>query len=181
MLSASAVQRIERLPCPRQEWADQGPAKKEGEEIVLKNTVNPGQSPKSKGSLPAKTLLNDILTLQKINSLTEAEAEGVVDDLLEGGLEMSDILLLVTGGQSDRGMTPLQAENIEKLGKYLVSRTARDLSIIVTIQEERPGSESGDRKEKRTIINNKVYRYNLSVIDLDPKKLRRISESDHCP
>ena len=61
----------------------------------------------------------------------------MVDDLLEGGLEMSDILLLVTGGQSDRGMTPLQAENIEKLGKYLVSRTARDLSIIVTIQEDK--------------------------------------------
>merc|ERR550539_892725 len=126
-------------------------SQEEGKEIVLKNTVNPCDSPKSKGSLPAKTLLNDILKLQKINSLSEAEAEGVVDELVEGGLEMSDILLLVTGGHSDRRITAGQAENIEKLSKYLVSRTARDLSIIVTIQEERPGPglDSSNTKERR--------------------------------
>ena len=156
-------------------------SQEEGKEIVLKNTVNPCDSPKSKGSLPAKTLLNDILKLQKINSLSEAEAEGVVDSLVEGGLEMSDILLLVTGGQIDRRISALQAENIEALSRYLVSRTARDLSIILTIQEDRPGPESPNTKERRTIINNRVYRYNLSVIDLDPKKLRRISETDNFP
>ena len=154
-------------------------SQEKGKEIVLKNTVNACDNPKSKGSLPAKTLLNDILKLQKINSLSEAEAEGVVDDLVEGGLDMSDILLVVTGGQSERKITEVQAENLEKLGKYLVSRTARDLSIIVTIQEDRPGLESSDTNDRRTIFNNRLYRYNLSVIDLDPKKLRRISESDH--
>ena len=153
-------------------------SQEKGKEIVLKNTVNACDNPKSKGSLPAKTLLNDILKLQKINSLSEAEAEGVVDDLVEGGLDMSDILLVVTGGQSERKITEVQAENLEKLGKYLVSRTARDLSIIVTIQEDRPGLESSDTNDRRTIFNNRLYRYNLSVIDLDPKKLRRISESD---
>ena len=154
-------------------------SQEKGKEIVLKNTVNACDNPKSKGSLPAKTLLNDILKLQKINSLSEAEAEGVVDDLVEGGLDMSDILLVVTGGQSERKITEVQAENLEKLGKYLVSRTARDLSIIVTIQEDRPGLESSDTNDRRTIFNNRLYRYNLSVIDLDPKKLRRISESDN--
>ena len=152
-------------------------SQEKGKEIVLKNTVNACDNPKSKGSLPAKTLLNDILKLQKINSLSEAEAEGVVDDLVEGGLDMSDILLVVTGGQSERKITEVQAENLEKLGKYLVSRTARDLSIIVTIQEDRPGLESSDTNDRRTIFNNRLYRYNLSVIDLDPKKLRRISSS----
>jgi len=159
----------------------------EEKEIILSKTSNacdilkskPSTCDKSKSSFPTKSILQDILTLQKINSLSESSAEEVVEGLVDGGLDMSSILSLVTGGETAPAMSPHQLERITMLRHYLVSRTARDLSIIVTIQEERPGTSS--TKDRRARINNRVYRYNLSVIDLDPKKLRGISESDNFP
>ena len=155
------------------------------EEIILSKPSNacdilkskPSHCDKSKSARGPPNILNQILTLQQINSLSEAEAEEAVDSLVSGGLTMSQILTAATGGES--AMSGEQVETIGRLRRYLVSRTARDLSIIVTIQEETPGNSY--TKHWRTRISNRVYRYNLSVIDLDPKKLRRISESDNFP
>ena len=139
----------------------------------------PSTCDKSKSNLPPNSILNKILALQKISSLTEVEAEEVVDGLVTGGLTMSDILSAATGGDSVTSVSDQQAETIQTLRRYLVSRTARDLSIILTIQEERPGASNN--MDRRIRVSNRVYKYNLSVIDLDPKKLKRISESDNFP
>ena len=142
---------------------------------ILKS--KPSTCDRSKNNLPPNSILNKIFALQKISSLTEPEAEEVVDGLVTGGLAMSDILSAATGGDSVSSLSDQQVETIQTLRRYLVSRTARDLSIIVTIQEDRPDTTT--TTDRRMRISNRVYRYHLSVIDLDPKKLKRISESDN--
>lgn len=63
-------------------------------------------------------------------------------------------------------------KNIIKLQKYCMSVTAKDLSIILTISQKDVKDESED--SSRITVNDRSFRYKLSIIDLDPKSLDKI-------
>ena len=58
------------------------------------------------------------------------------------------------------------------LKNYAISVTTRDLSVIVTLAPEVSGRET--KEGSWIVINKKVFRYQVSIIDLDPKSLTKI-------
>ena len=70
-------------------------------------------------------------------------------------------------------------EDLRKLQKFLLSMTAKDVSILITFRKiKNPDDETGNQTGLPTIIlpvgNHPMLRIMISVIDLDPKPVHRI-------
>ena len=71
-------------------------------------------------------------------------------------------------------LTRSQLEKIKMLKDYLLSVTAKDLSIILTMVEDSP--QTGAKTGQWMRLNGKLIRFKWSIVDLDPKNLHRISK-----
>jgi len=119
-------------------------------------------------SLPSGCILDTIQKLQGRSPLSDLEALEQLDSLLEKGEELGQLQEEMTKpcGPGDR---------LQPLKDYLLSVTARDLSLILTLAEattsERPPKVDCIRVKERWIC------FRWSVIDLDPKSLNRIPKN----
>eukprot|EP00092_Neocalanus_flemingeri_P009020 GFUD01009706.1.p1 GENE.GFUD01009706.1~~GFUD01009706.1.p1 ORF type:complete len:428 (-),score=111.17 GFUD01009706.1:153-1436(-) len=136
---------------------------------------------KSGNQLPPHCILNSVLGLQKRNILPDSEAQLILDSLLSDGCDLASLQSLVTseGGTSVESsqssqLTKAQFEKIRMLKDYLLSVTAKDLSIILTMVEDSPQAASKSGQWLR--VKEKLFRFKLSIVDLDPKNLHRISK-----
>ena len=122
--------------------------------------------------LPENSILNQVLTLQKCR-LTDEEAEKVLNQLKVTGVDTDSLQHFISGGDIPfPDLTEDLMTRVQDLKRYCMAVTARDLSIIVAISPEDTDASSGNT----LIINQKQFRYKLSIIDLDPKNLQRISK-----
>lgn len=122
--------------------------------------------------LPENSILNQVLTLQKC-SLTDEEAEKVLNQLKVTGVDTDSLQHFISGGDTPfPDLTEDLMTKVQDLKRYCMAVTARDLSIIVAISPEDTDTSSGNT----LLINQKQFRYKLSIIDLDPKNLQRISK-----
>lgn len=123
-------------------------------------------------TLPKNCILDRILRLQTC-STSDIEAEKLVKNMTLRGFQQEEIQKIVSG--DDRMLRDFSDEatkNIIKLQKYCMSVTAKDLSIILTISQKDVKDESED--SSRITVNDRSFRYKLSIIDLDPKSLDKI-------
>ncbi len=68
---------------------------------------------------------------------------------------------------------------ISRIQRFLLSVTAKDVSLLLTFREIFNGSEDDDdlpalRFESVSSVGGRAYRVMISVIDLDPKPVHRI-------
>ena len=128
-------------------------------------------SVKLSSPLPENSILNQVLTLQKC-SLTDEEAEKVLIQFKLTGVDIDSLQHIISEGDTPfPDLTEDLMTKVQDLKRYCMAVTARDLSIIVAISPDNTAS-SGNT----LIINQKQFRYKLSIIDLDPKNLQRISK-----
>ena len=148
------------------------PAAVSGQERLTTRKCN-----KSGHQLPPSCILSSVLGLQKRNILSDCEAQVILNSLLSDECDLASLQLLVTrSGTSpeDGHLTKAQAEKIRMLKDYLLSVTAKDLSIILTIMEDSP--HSADKSGQWLRVKDKLFRFKWSIVDLDPKNLHRISK-----
>jgi hypothetical protein len=107
-----------------------------------------------------------VLRLQGHCSAGDAEAAQALQGLLEEGWELAGLQ-----EQVSRPAAPGDGDRVALLRSYLLSVTARDLSLILTLAEA-AGSERPRVDCVR--VRDKWVCFKWSVIDLDPKNLNRI-------
>jgi len=139
-----------------------------------------GSVPTTRSSLPPGCILSSALALQRSapRCLTDSQAEETLDSLLEAGLELAWLQSLVTSASSlnTSHLSKQQQEQVQMLKDYLVSVTAKDLSIIVTLVQDSLANSAVHKEGQWMKIGGKLFRVKLSVVDLDPKSLNRISK-----
>ena len=126
-------------------------------------------------SILKKSILDDILELQE-KAVDDEEAEEILTTLLnEDEVDLNTLQEFISGAQFKEDQYSSETlHRIEKLRKYAVTVTARDLSFIITIAKKEEGINSGSNNTIR--VNDQLYWYEISLIDLDPKDLTRISK-----
>ena len=121
-------------------------------------------------SLPTGCILDSIQKLQGRSPLSDREALEQLESLLEKGEELGQLQEEMTKPCGPSG------DRLQPLKDYLLSVTARDLSLILTLAEaatsERPPPMVDCIRVKERWI---CFRW--SVIDLDPKSLNRIPKN----
>jgi len=132
---------------------------------------------KSGNQLPSSCILSSVLGLQKRNILPDCEAQLILNSLLADGCDLASLQSLVTTSgtclETSKYSKP-QLEKIRMLKDYLLSVTAKDLSIILTMVEDSP--HCGGKTGQWLRVKEKLFRFKWSVVDLDPKNLHRISK-----
>lgn len=119
-------------------------------------------------------LLSEILKVQR-QSIEDVEAEDILHRLLDEGKDLETLQDIVSGGEIvESDYSKEQIQRIEKLKKFALAVTAKDLSIIVTIAKEEKKDLS--KEGEWMLVNQQHFRFKLSLIDLDPKSLTRISK-----
>ena len=101
----------------------------------------------------------------------------ILNTLLSDERDLASLQLLVTRSATspeDGHLTKAQSEKIRMLKDYLLSVTAKDLSIILTITEDSP--HAPDKSGQWLRVKDKLFRFKWSIVDLDPKNLHRISK-----
>ena len=122
--------------------------------------------------LPRNCVLDRILRLQTCPT-SDVEAEKLLKSLIFLGIDQEDIQKIICGDDQNLDNFSEDVFNkILKLQQYCMSVTAKDLSIIVTISQKDVKDETGDCNQ--ILVKEKLFRYNLSIIDLDPKSLNKI-------
>jgi len=132
---------------------------------------------KSGHQLPSPCILSSVLGLQKRNILPDCEAQLVLNSLLADGCDLASLQSLVTTSGNcleTAKYSKSQMEKIRMLKNYLLSVTAKDLSIILTLVEDYP--QCGGKSGQWLRVKEKLFRFKWSVVDLDPKNLHRISK-----
>lgn len=124
-------------------------------------------------TLPNKCILNAVLNIQKQTAITDKEALNILNELLNMTDDITDLQRLVTGGK-DLYVLGAQRDKIMALRNYMLAVTAKDLSMILTIREAKPGVDCQYRNKLNS--RNKMFCYSWSLVDLDPKQLQRISK-----
>merc|ERR1711874_530843 len=144
-----------------------------GESSAYKGSV-PGGVEKD-GQLPKKCILNAVLNLQKQTTITDEEALDLLNDLMTATDDMTRLQGLVTSpNNKDLAVGRRREEKMNLLRNYMLSISAKDLSMILTLREAVRGNECGF--PNKVCVNNKVFCYSWSIVDLDPKQLQRISK-----
>jgi len=132
---------------------------------------------KSSHQLKPQSILSSVLGLQKRNHLSDCEAQIILNSLLSEGYDLAYLQSLVTSNLTSmetEQMTKAQLEKIKMLKDYLLSVTAKDLSIILTLVED--SLYAGARSGQWIRVKDKLFRFKWSIVDLDPKNLNRISK-----
>jgi len=129
-------------------------------------------------NLSSSSILSRVLKLQRRNSLQDNEADNLLKSLLVEGFDLVTLQCYVTRSdaflENSKEITKKHKEQIKTLKNYLISVTAKDLSMILTIVQE---SHSCGNKEGHLLkIKGNAFRCKWSIVDLDPKNLNRISK-----
>ena len=123
-------------------------------------------------TLPKNCVLDRILRLQTCYT-SDAEAEKLVKNITVYGINQEEIQKIISGDdQIPDNFTEEATKNILTLQQYCMSVTAKDLSIILTISQMDVKDKSEDSNQIK--VNDKMFRYKLSIIDLDQKSLNKI-------
>lgn len=130
--------------------------------------------------LPNNCILQRLLTLQKHTQISDHDAKVICDRLLSNVDDLDGLHQLVLWGPNDKLEYQLTSDEIDavlQLQRFLLSVTAKDVSILITFREIR-----GDVADPSVHVPyfdfpmlNKRFRLMISVIDLDPKSVHRIS------
>lgn len=135
------------------------------------------QCNKAGHQLPLNCILSSVLGLQKRNILPDCEAQVILNSLLSDGCDLASLQSLVTRSGTcleSAQLTKAQFEKIRMLKDYLLSVTAKDLSIILTMVEDSP--HTGNKSGQWLKVKERMFRFKWSIVDLDPKNLHRISK-----
>lgn len=148
--------------------------------------------------LPQSCVLFSVLRAQKLDTIGAHEALYMLEWLLENSKtdKTIDILEELSKPQMPNGFGCLhqlateskQQYYFRKVWEFLVSLTAKDCSIIITLRQVRSGLYesiiNSNSSLKRHILNDKTtgnyYMYNVGIADLDqkmPLKIPRICEN----
>ena len=139
---------------------------------IILNTNRQGYCNSISKSLPKKCILSSILSLQKMD-ITDSEADNLLNELISAGFDIKYLQNAISDNNIDNeNLSDDLLNKIKKLKNYAISVTARDLSVIVTLAPEVSGRET--KEGSWIVINKKVFRYQVSIIDLDPKSLTKI-------
>merc|ERR1712080_451226 len=116
--------------------------------------------------LPNNCILGCVLRLQKYSQISDPEAAKLLQTLLDEGHDLDRLQEQVSSPE-----TAGLEERVKLLRDYLITVTAKDLSLILTLAEATgEGNPVGDCLR----IRDKWICFKWSVVDLDPKSLNRI-------
>ena len=142
-------------------------------ETRVPSTPNKHSCLDDKVTLPRNCVLDRILRLQTC-STSDVEAEKLVTNITRRGINQTEIQKIISGDhQMNYDLSEEATENILELQQYCMSVTAKDLSIIVTLCQKDVKDLKPDNSDQIT-VHDKMFRYKVSVIDLDPKSLDKI-------
>ena len=137
------------------------------------NKRDPESCNRKSQPLPDQCILQSILSLQR-NEMTDEDAQNLLNSLLLEGFDLKALQDFVHGGSVKfEEISEKTREKLQKLKRFAMSVTARDLSLIVTITPE--AIKDVNKEGSWIVINGKLFRYQLSIVDLDPKDLVKIN------
>ena len=137
-------------------------------------------------ALPANCVLQRLLKLQNYGGgISDHEAKLLCDRLLEtktnvGDLEGLHRLVLwwhPNNPKLEHQLGPDEIDALIRLQRFLLSVTAKDVSLLLTFREISDREAEAERNLPSLHLNGgkKRFRVMISVIDLDPKSVHRIS------
>ena len=124
-------------------------------------------------SLPEKCILNTILSHQRIN-MRDDEVQSLLDTLQSVGLDEENFHEVLSKDKIIDSENVGIHKMIQDLRKIAISLTLRNSSLMITLAPE-------DRKDTNKdgswiAIDDKLFRYKISLIDLDPKPLSKLQK-----
>lgn len=133
--------------------------------------------------LPKNGILQRLLTLQRHTEMSDHEAKVVCERLLNNVEDIEGLHQLVfwhPNSKMEHQLTQSEIEDVIQLQRYLLSVTAKDVSLMITFREVNDVTlEPPDQTVLHFKSLNKYFRLMISVIDLDPKPVHRISSWVH--
>ena len=123
--------------------------------------------------LPEKCILNTILTHQKI-ILSEEETQNLVKTLQSVGLDEENFHEVLSKSKINDNEEESIWKMIQALKKIAISLTLRNLSLMITLapEDKRDSSKEGSW----IAIDEKLFRFKISLIDLDPKPFSKLEK-----
>ncbi|XP_048252724.1 inositol-pentakisphosphate 2-kinase-like [Haliotis rufescens] len=136
--------------------------------------------------LPHGCVLERICSIQKLDDLDieniyplyhrlQARLKDHPTDRIHWGLDGPYTRDLWMMGSEVKASVPVSSLEfaVEKVKRFLISKTVQDCSIIVALQPVKPGVS-----EENSIIhfNDAYYRYSIELVDLDPKPFDKIEQ-----
>lgn len=139
-----------------------------------------GQSCDTKSNpLPPNCILQRLLALQRQTEIGDNEAQVICDRLLNNIEDIEGLHQLVMwhpNNKLEHELSPSEIEDVLQLQRFLLSVTAKDVSLLLTFREiEDLSQETFDHPVLHFRSLEKSFRLMLSVIDMDPKSVHRIS------
>lgn len=144
----------------------------------------------SKAVLDQYSILGVLLGLQKLSAdVNDIKAEALSDKLLNEVKNPDELhnlaiwypllannSMMASILEDQLGFSPNFVQDLRTLQKFLLSVTAKDVSLLITLRSvDDPGlEESLGLPNIRISSNDKYLRVMISVIDLDPKPVHRI-------
>ena len=133
--------------------------------------------------LSREHILQNILMAQKMCNFDVQAMEKVAIGLAQPGYQ-SELFQSLTNIPHDKALMDLlskpRSEKLNDLANYCISATARDCSIIISLQK----ATDGFAEEKlqggtmcslgRFVFGSKVFNYKITTVDLDRKRLSKI-------
>lgn len=128
-------------------------------------------------------ILQNILMAQKMCNIDVQAMEKVAMGLAQPG-NQSEIFQSLSDLPHDKALMDLlsksRSEKLNELANYCISATARDCSIIISLQKA--DDEFAEEKLQgeaicslgRCVFGSKIFNYKLTIVDLDRKKLSKI-------
>ena len=117
--------------------------------------------------------------LQRHTEISDHDAKELCDKLLNNIDDIEGLHQLVLwhpNTKLEHQLGPADIDNVVQLQRFLLSVTAKDVSLLLTFREvEEPEMESLQLPVFHFKSMNKYFRAMISVIDLDPKPVHRIS------
>lgn len=132
--------------------------------------------------LPANSILQKILLLQRHTDISDHDAKNLCDKLLSNIDDLDGLHQLVLWHPNTKlepQLSPSEIDDVQQLQRFLLSVTAKDVSLLLTfreVEDDRAESLLDDPLPAfRFESLGKSFRMMISVIDLDPKPVHRIS------
>lgn len=139
-------------------------------------------------SLPNHCILDILLNLQKLAlEVDDMTAEALSDKMmseLKSPEELHNLTiwypLLVGLSESEKvleeqlGYSRRFIEDLKKLQKFLLSVTAKDVSLLITFRPVKDPQQEMPSRPHLVLNGCQMFRVMISVIDLDPKPVHRI-------